>query len=230
MAAIEIVDHHVVYENPQPQNRARNGYFPGLVKLPSSELLALFTLGEAFEAADVTTVVTRSPDQGRTWNLEGPLHQKDAEHRYNSDYLKPTLLSNGRLIALGYRFHRTDPDQTIANLEPGVDGIRDGDNLVSFSEDEGRTWSYPRGLPRTRPELIEQSGPTIQLRSGIILGAGSLFPRWDGSNPSGFVGALFRHARHKALRRFVLDHGYFHRGGRGGRRGRRGRRRGGPRP
>ncbi len=192
MADIEVVGHHVVYENPQPQNRARHGYFPGLVKLPSGELLALFTLGEAFEAANVTTVVTRSSDQGRSWNLEGPLHQKAAEHRDNSDYLKPTLLSNGKLIALGYRFHRSDPDQTMANPEPNVDGIRGGDDLVSFSEDEGHSWTHPRIIPRTRPELIEQSGPAIQLRSGVILGAGSLFPRWDGSNPSGFVGALQR--------------------------------------
>ena len=192
MSTIEVVDRHVVYENPQPQNRARHGYFPGLVKLPSEELLALFTLGEAFEAADVTTVVTRSSDQGRTWILEGPLHQKDAEHRYNSDYLKPTLLSSGKLIALGYRFHRTDPDQTIANPAPNVDGIRGGDDLVSFSEDDGRSWSHPRIIPRTRPELIEHSGPAIQLRSGTLLGVGSLFPRWDGSNPSGSVGALLR--------------------------------------
>ena len=192
MAAIEVVDHYVVYENPRPQNRARHGYFPGLVKLPSGELLALFALGEAFEAADVTTVVTRSHDQGRTWNLEGPLHQKGDAHRYDSDYLKPTLLSNGRLIALGYRFHRTDPDQTIANTDPNFDGLRDGDNLVSFSDDEGQTWSHPEIIPRTRPELIERSGPAIQLRSGVLLGAGSLFPGWDGSNPSGFVGALLR--------------------------------------
>jgi sialidase-1 len=192
MAAIEVVDDHVVYENPQPQNRARHGYFPGLVQLPSGELLALFTLGEAFEAADVTTVVTRSPDQGRTWNLEGPLHQKDDEHRYNSDYLKPTLLENGRLIAMGFCFHRTNPDQTITNPDPNSDGLRDGDNLVSFSEDGGHAWSHPRIITRTRPELIEHSGPAIQLRSGVLLGAGSLFPRWDGSNPSGFVGALLQ--------------------------------------
>lgn len=192
MAAIEILDHHVVYENRQPQNRSRHGYFPGLVKLPSGDLLGLFALGEAFEAADVTTVVTRSRDQGRSWALEGPLHQKDEANRYNSDYLKPTLLSDGRLIALGYRFHRSDPDQLLANSDPNVDGLRSGDNLVSFSGDEGVTWSCPRIIPRTRQELIEQSGPAIQLRSGVILGAGSLFPGWDGSNPDGAVGALLR--------------------------------------
>ncbi len=193
MAAIEVLDHHVVYENPQPYNRSRHGIFPGLEKLPSGDLLGMFTLGEAFEATDNTTVVTRSKDEGRTWNLEGPLHEKDDEHRHDSDYLKPTLLQNGRLMAIGFRLHRTDPDQTIANPDPNVDGIRGGDNLISFSQDdEGHTWSFPSIMPRTRTELIEQSGPAIQLRSGVLLGAGSLFPMWDGSNPGGFVGALFR--------------------------------------
>ena len=192
MAAIEILDHHVVYENPQPHNRARHGYWPGLVKLPSGELLALFAQGEALEAANVTTVVTRSRDAGRTWTLEGPLHHNDEATRYNSDYLKPTLLQNGTLIAVGFCFHRTDPEQTITNPDPDVDGVRGGDNLVSFSDDEGRTWSQPRIIPRTHPELIELSGPAIQLRSRVLLGAGSLFPQFDGSNPSGCIGALLR--------------------------------------
>jgi len=103
MPTIEILDHHVVYENPQPYNRSRHGYFPGLVQLASGDLLGLFVLGEAFEAANVTTVVTRSQDHGRTWDLEGPLHRREEAHRYDSDYLKPTLLADGRLLAAGYR-------------------------------------------------------------------------------------------------------------------------------
>jgi len=191
MSAISVMDHHVIYENPIPFTRSRHGYFPGLVKLPAGELLALFALGEAFEAADVTTVVSRSPDQGHNWQLEGPLHERDAEHRFCSDYLKPTLLSDGTLIATGYRFHRDDPDQSIVN--PDTDGLRGGDNLVSFSHDEGHSWTHPRVIPRSRPEVIEASGPSLQLRRGTILVAGSLFPMWeDGSNPSGVVGALLR--------------------------------------
>ena len=191
MSAISVVDHHVIYENPNPQIRSRHGYFSGLVKLPSGELLALFALGEALEATDVTTVVSRSRDQGHHWQLEGPLHERDAEHRYDSDYMKPALLNDGTLIATGYRFHRDDPDQPIVNTE--TDGLRGGDNLVSFSRDEGHTWTRPRVISRTHPELIETSGPSLQLRRDTILVAGSLFPMWeDGTNPSGVVGVLLR--------------------------------------
>ena len=190
MAAIEVTDRHVVYENPTPQNRSRHGYFPGPIRLPSGDLLALFVLGEAFEAADLTTVVSRSRDQGRTWELEGPLHQKDPEHIYDADSMKPNLLQDGTILATGYRFHRTDPDQLLVNTE--TDGVRGGDNLVSHSTDEGRTWTTPEVMQRSRPELIESSGPTIQLRSGSILGCGSLFPMWDGSDPSDKKGVIFR--------------------------------------
>jgi len=189
MATIEVTDRHVVYENPQPQNRARHGYFPGLVNLPSGDLLALFALGEALEAANITTVVSRSHDRGRSWTFEGPLHEKDAAHPYDADWLKPTLLADGTIIATGYSFHRTDPDQTVVSPDGG---LRDGDNLVSFSRDEGRTWTRPEVVPRSCPELIEQSGPSIQLRRGTILLSGSLCPMWDGTSPSGPVGILSR--------------------------------------
>ena len=190
MSTIEVIDHHVVYENPIPQIRSRHGYFPGAVKLPSGDLLALFALGEAMDAANMTTVASRSQDQGKTWHLEGPIHKKSSANCFASDCLKPTVLSDGTLIATGYRFHRSDPDEPLAN--PETDGLRSGDNLVSFSRDEGHTWSTPQVIPRTRPELVEASGPCIELFSGTILVAGQLFPLWDGTHPSGYTGSLLR--------------------------------------
>ena len=190
VAAIEAIDHHVVYDNPTPQNSSRHGYFPGMVRLPSGDLLTLFVLGQAFEASDITTVVSRSADQGRTWMLEGPVHRKDEEHAHAADFLKPLLLQDGTLLATGYRFHRSDRDELLVNAE--TDGARDGDNLFCHSTDEGRTWTRPQILPRSRPEMIEASGPGIQLRSGSILGCGSLFPMWDGGAPSGKNGVIFR--------------------------------------
>ena len=190
MPTIQTIDHHTVYDNPAPALRSRHAYFPGLVELRSGELLALFMLGEAMEATDGTTMVSRSADRGRTWELQGPLHEKAPGREHDSDYLKATLLADGRLIAAGYNFQRSGRDEVLTNAE--TDGVRGGDNLVSFSRDDGRIWTPPAVIPRTRPDLIELSGPTIQLAGGAILGAGSLFPRWDGSNPSGCVGALLR--------------------------------------
>ena len=171
-------------------NFARHAFFPGVVQLPSGELLALFALGEAINATNVTTVAMRSKDTGRTWQLEGPIHQKPPGHEHDSDYMKPTCLDDRTLIATGYRFHRTEPDQRLANAE--TDGIRDGENLVSFSKDEGHTWTEPRVIPRSWPEVIEAAGPSFQLHDGTLLVAGSLMPVWDGSHPSNNVAVLMR--------------------------------------
>ena len=47
MHMIQVIDHHTVYRNSAPGLRSRHGYFPGLIELPSGELIALFVLGEA---------------------------------------------------------------------------------------------------------------------------------------------------------------------------------------
>jgi sialidase-1 len=187
---IELVESHVVYENPKPMLRSRHGYFPGLVQLHSGELLALFVMGEAFESVDLTTYVSRSGDLGRTWQLQGPLFDKSREARPTSDFLKPQVLRDGSLIALGYRFHRDDPQQPIAIVE--TDGALPGDDVVSFSSDEGRTWTEPKVIPRSTPELVELPSRAIQLHSGDIVATGGLFKMPDGTNPSGQFGVLLR--------------------------------------
>jgi sialidase-1 len=161
-----------------------------MVKLPSGELVTLFVMGEAFEAANSTTYVTRSQDGGKTWKLDGPLYDKGRLALNTSDQLKPALLADGSLVAIGYRYHRRDPEQAIAIPETG--GFQPGDNVVAFSQDGGHHWTEPQIIERHRPELIEVSGPVIQTHSGDLLGVGALFHLPDGSNPSGPIGVLLR--------------------------------------
>ena len=116
----------VILFTPTPYShiRSRHGYFSGLVNLPSGNLSGLFALGEDMDATNVTTVATRSQDQGKTWRLEGSITDRSPDHHFDSIYLKPTTLSDGTIIATGYRFHRTDPDELISN--PQTDGLRYG--------------------------------------------------------------------------------------------------------
>ena len=187
---IELLDSHVVYDNPKPMLRSRHGYFPGVVELPSGELLALLVIGEAFEAVDLATHVARSVDGGRSWALQGPLIDKTADERPTSDFLKPQVLRDGSLIALGYRFHRDDPEQPIAIAE--TDGALPGDDVISFSTDEGLTWTPPAVIPRTTTELLEIPSRSAQLQSGDIVATAGLFKMPDGTNPSGQFGPLLR--------------------------------------
>ena len=187
---IDVIENITVYENPRPQVHSRHGIFPGLLQLPSGELLALFVLGEAFESPDSTTVVSRSQDGGRSWELQGPVYDKSAVQVVTSDSMKATRLRDGRLIAVGYRFHRHDLEQGVSLEETG--GVLPGDDVVCFSRDEGRTWTIPQVIPRSTPELQEISGPCIETRAGDLLAVAGIFKMPDGSNPSGQFGVLLR--------------------------------------
>ncbi len=187
---IKRVEQFVIYENPLPQTHSRHGYFPGLAQLPDGELICLFTISEAFESPDMTTWIARSSDEGHTWRLQGRLYDKRVVGFETSDCLKPTVLHDGSLIAVGYRFHRRDPELPIAI--PATGGLLPGDDLVSFSTDQGRRWSLPDVIPRRYPELLEISGPCIQLRSGDLLAVGALSKTPEGTNPSGHFGVLLR--------------------------------------
>ncbi|MGB8589958.1 MAG: hypothetical protein WCD40_01150, partial [Candidatus Acidiferrales bacterium] len=107
---IEYVEGHVVYDNPVPHIHSRHGYFPGLARLNSGELICLFVMGEAFEASNCTTYISRSRDNGRTWTLQGRLYDSSRLPVPTNDSLKPTALSSGKLIATGYRYLRRDPE------------------------------------------------------------------------------------------------------------------------
>ena len=188
MSAIKVIDHHVVYDNPIPNLKSRHGSFPGMVGLPSGDLVTLFVLGEAFDAANSETYVTRSTDDGRTWELQGPLC---AEPEAMKSALKSTLLDDGTLVALGYGWERDDPE---IGCNPETGGMPPGRNFVSFSADDGHTWTKPEAVPFSRPEVLETSGPCIRLSTGELFATGATFKMWDGTTPSGNVGVVIRSA------------------------------------
>ena len=175
MAAIEKIDELNLYQNPTPAIRSRQATFPGVAQLPNGELLALFSIGEAFEAANGRMYVSRSKDKGHSWEFEGLLYDQEGmglEFQY-SDSMKPLLLQNGTVIAAGYGFERRDPDKGIGDEE--TKGFPPGWNMICFSEDLGRTWTNPVDMAHGDDGMLELSGPTIQLRSGRILGAAPPF-------------------------------------------------------
>jgi sialidase-1 len=188
--SIEYVEPLVIYDNPQPHVHSRHGYHPGLVQLPSDELVALFLQGEAFEAPNGTTYVSRSADGGRSWKLQGPLYDKSVLGFETTDTMKPRLLRNGTVIATGYRFYRYNLEEGIAIQETG--GFQPGDNIVSFSSDQGHTWSIPDVIARSYPELLELSGPCIETASGDLVATAGFYNLPDGSNPSGKFGVVLR--------------------------------------
>jgi sialidase-1 len=190
MPQIEYLEQHTIYDNPKPHVHSRHGYFPGIARLASGELICLHTIAEAFEAPNSTTWISRSTDNGKTWQLQGVLYDKSVVGFETSDYFKPAALRDGSVIAIGYRYHRHDLESPIAIPETG--GLLAGDDVVSFSWDAGRIWSVPQVLTTPYPELLELSGPAIELTSGDLAAVGTPLPMPDGANPSGHVGVLLR--------------------------------------
>jgi len=190
MPTIRILDHHVLYDNPIPHLVSRHGYFPHIVKLSADELLSFHMQGQAFEAADSTMHISRSTDQGRTWTAEGPLCEAPKDGVMSMLCLKPTLLDDGNLVAVGYAWYRDHHEQELTNPETG--GLLPGDNLVSFSSDRGRNWMKPAPMKLSCPEMLEISGPCIQISNGDLLASGPPMPMWDGTKPSGAHGILVR--------------------------------------
>ncbi|MFA5645644.1 MAG: sialidase family protein [Candidatus Ratteibacteria bacterium] len=186
---IEVIEHSVIYENPIPHLVSRHAYFPGLTKLSSGDILAMFPIQEAFSATGDEMFISRSTDNGRRWIFEGGTGKNPSFGDLKIGGLKPTVLDDETLVAMGYGFYRTSLEYFENSL---TGGLPDGENMISFSYDGGKTWSLTQIIPLNRPEILEVSGPCIQLRNGDLLATGATFPMWDGTRPSGRIGVVVR--------------------------------------
>lgn len=82
-------------------------------------MLASFVIGEAFESVDLTTVLSKSNDGGKTWIYLGPIYDKSRVGVTVSDFLKITNTGGGKIIAFGYEYLRENPELPIGNPQTG---------------------------------------------------------------------------------------------------------------
>lgn len=164
------VDHAVtIHANPTPLLLSRQAVFPGVVALPDGDLLAMFSIGQAFDAADMRAVVCRSGDGGMTWDMPRPIHSGDA---LESESFKPVVLPDGCILATGYVFER--PDMTTPIVDPVTLDLLPMRNRMSVSSDGGQSWSAPADFS-VEGAPLELSGPAIVLPSGRLLAAAAPF-------------------------------------------------------
>ena len=174
---IRILESGLLYANPKPFLRSRQAAFPTVVDLGSGELLASFTVGEAFESADGHTELSRSWDNGRTWIHEDRLPTSVAGHPA-SESGRLSMARDGSVLCFGPRYDRTDPERSIGNAE--TNGMLDCEAVWQRSTDGGRTWSASQILPIPIPGSYEIAAPIVALRDGRWLAPFSLFPNWEG--------------------------------------------------
>ncbi len=168
---MQLIDTGTLYANPQPLLVSRQAAFPGLARQADGSIVALFSIGEAFDAADMRAHASISGDNGRTWTPPQPLHG-EVFSPPESESFKPAALADGTLLATGYVFLRPTPLTPI--VDPQTSALLPLHNKLARSLDGGRTWTVPQRF-RVEDAGLELSGPVIQRASGELLGAGAPF-------------------------------------------------------
>ena len=178
----------VVFRNPNPHIRSRHAYFPSIASLGGDELLASYTVGEAFEAIDLRIHLSRSLDGGRTWQEEGALDVPVLPEGI-SESVKMSAVgespSGNQLAGLLQRHDRREfPGEGLTN--PETLGFVPTRFEITRSEDGGRSWSEPSKVepPLEGPEW-ELCAPLTVLPDGRWLLVTSTWPDWQGRLPHG---------------------------------------------
>lgn len=168
---MQLIETGTLYANPDPLLVSRQAAFPGLARLPDGDILAMFSIGQAFDAADMRAYTSRSRDNGRSWSAPQTLHSERFTPE-ESESFKPVALADGSLLATGYVFLRPTPLTPI--VDPKTNALLPLHNKLARSLDGGRTWSAPTRFMVENAGL-ELSGPVIQRMSGELLASGAPF-------------------------------------------------------
>jgi sialidase-1 len=161
-----------LFANPAPLLVSRQALFPGVIRLRDGRLLALFSIGQAFDAADMRSFVSISGDDGHSWSAPQRLNEHEAVPEEQQSF-KPLQLRDGTVLATGYVFERPDPLQPI--VDPVTLALPRLVPKMSVSRDGARSWSRPEPIRLDGEPPLELSGPATQLPDGRIIAATSPF-------------------------------------------------------
>ncbi|MDF2720843.1 MAG: exo-alpha-sialidase [Paenibacillus sp.] len=190
MVNIEKRSEGILYRNALPHIYSRHAYFPSVVALSGGELVAAFSIGQAFEAEDLHSCVARSVDNGETWSFEGRLYSGTTD-RITSDVCRLSPGKDGEIVAFMIRHDRSRTGHGLAN--PQNLGFVEVELLLFRSKDGGFHWEGPEPIA---PPLIgpsfEMTSSIVPLRDGRWLLPTSTWRGWDGSCPNGMKMVAFQ--------------------------------------
>ena len=190
MDTFSMTESGIIFEDLEGKAGRLNGYFPHVIELSSSDLLAAFVTGRSMDSIDASTMVSSSSDGGRTWGIPRRLLAGTDEKRPATDSCKLTYLGNGRIAAFGYRFFRDDPEVPVGNPDTG--GVLDDEVFFLLSEDYGKTFCSPAAVPVSFAEPVEASAPLTVLSNGHWVSPIANFLDWQGRTESGTYGRMLR--------------------------------------
>lgn len=189
---MKVVSRSTIYENPLPQLRSRQAFFPWLCETKDKKIIASFAIGEAFESVDSASYISESLDGGKMWSAPQRMFDFHGNEDKLTDYAKVISLPDGRLAAFGYTFLRDDPELPIGNPENG--GLLDDFIFCSISEDNGKSWGELQKIDCKWGAHAEASAPLTVLKDGTWITPITGFADWNGKLHSDMCGrALISH-------------------------------------
>lgn len=173
----------IIYRNPAPHIVSRHAYFPSVVTSESGEMLVSFAIGEAFEAVNLNTYISRSVDGGQSWT-EPDLLIKEVLPG-TSQFARLCYMGDGKVVANILRCIRTNHiEEGLAN--PANTGFVPTNLFLLHSDDFGRTW---KNLKQVTPPLegpcFEMCSALVRLADGTWVWPTSTWRDWNGSEPNG---------------------------------------------
>jgi len=183
---MQLIETGIIYRNPIPHVWSRHAYFPSLARLENGTLVAAFSIGQAFESADLHSYASISTDEGKTWSEPKEL----APRREGwSDFSRISLLPDGSLIGMIQWHDRSRPDSGLTN--PDTLGFTETEFSVIRSKD-GMQWSAPQRVaePLVGPSF-EMCCPVRPLKDGRLVFPTSTWQGWDGYCPNGTKAVAF---------------------------------------
>ena len=175
-----------IYDNPLPQLRSRQGFFPSIFELSDGRIGALTVIGEAFESVDSACYVSYSSDGGKSFGAPRRILVPSESPDKTTVYAKITALKNGRLVALGYAFPRDNPELPLGNPENG--GLIDDYVFYAVSDDGGESFSEIKQIDTSFSPHVEASAPITELSDGSWITPITCFPDWSGRMHSDLMG------------------------------------------
>lgn len=183
---MQLIDTGIIYRNPIPHIWSRHAYFPSLARLKNGTLVAVFSIGQAFESADLHSYVCFSINEGKTWSDPRELVPRREGW---SDFARISLLPDGSLIGMIQWHDRHRPDTGLGN--PDNQGFTETEFSIVRSIN-GSEWNNPEKVnePLIGPSF-EMCCPILPSRDGKLIFPTSTWKGWEGDSPNGTKAVAF---------------------------------------
>jgi len=173
----------VVYDASQQDASGQIAFFDGLAGLASGTWLSGFTTGQTKHHHEGTIRLSRSRDEGRTWDVlpfRFPSQLGDVPGSLAGAEM--VEVEPGLLLLFSTWFDRSDPDRPL--FDPATEGILRSRQLMTVSTDEGDSWSDWRAIPTPGLTGCAMTGPVVKWSDGTIAFAFESFKEFDDPAPA----------------------------------------------